>query len=151
MNGENNIKLKRATKADLPILVDLFDQYRVWYKQTSDKIGARQYLSDRIEKKESVIFLVVENEIGLGFTQLFPSFSSVTMQQLWILNDLFIREETRGRGVGSMLIQQAKEYSIETNAKGIILETDDDNFQAQQLYDRTGFKRDTAFRYYFYH
>lgn len=134
------------------MLVPLFDQYRIFYKQSSDLKGARAYLTQRLQLKEAVILLVVEAEGGLpqgaGFTQLYPSFSSVTMQRLWILNDLFVNEAFRGRGVGSRLLEAAREYAVRTGTKGLTLTTATDNIAAQHLYEASGYVRDEDFYTY---
>ncbi len=145
------MEMRRATMDDLDTVVELFDQYRVFYKKESDKEAVRRFLSDRIQAEESVIFIVVEGNEGLGFTQLYPTFSSVSLERMWILNDLFVAPTARKLGVASMLIDQAKSFSLQTNSKGLILETDADNVNAQNLYDKTGFEKDTTYHYYFFH
>ena len=59
----------------------------------------------------------------IGFTQLYPSFSSISMRRIWILNDLFVAEDRRGRGAAQRLLDAAKAYAVETNAKGLALST----------------------------
>ncbi len=89
---------RQATIQDLDDLVELFDEYRIFYEQESDKEGARQFLWEKFEHSESVIVITVEVEtkVAVGFTQLYPSFSSVSMKRNWILNDLYVREKFRG-------------------------------------------------------
>jgi ribosomal protein S18 acetylase RimI-like enzyme len=90
------------------------------------------------------------NDQALGFTQLFPSFSSVSTQRIWILNDLYIVPDVRGQRVGERLIERAVQLARETQAKGIQLETAHSNLAGQRLYERMGFTReDLAFRTYF--
>lgn len=148
----NNISIRQADLNDLDLLVPLFDQYRIFYKQSSDLKGARAYLTQRLQLKEAVILLAVEAEGGLpqgaGFTQLYPSFSSVTMQRLWILNDLFVNEAFRGRGIGSRLLEAAREYAVRTGTKGLTLTTATDNIAAQHLYEASGYVRDEDFYTY---
>jgi hypothetical protein len=68
----------------------LFDRYRVFYKQSSDIEAAKAFLQERFQKHDSIIFVALDNELIVGFTQLYPSFSSVSMKRAWILNDLFV-------------------------------------------------------------
>ncbi|MBK8551833.1 MAG: GNAT family N-acetyltransferase [Ignavibacteria bacterium] len=146
------MKIKRAKIEDLEIVSSLFDLYRQFYEQKSDLNSAKEFLSERINKNESVIFLAMDEDTnkGMGFVQLYPAFSSVSMKRLWILNDLFVHENYRKQGVAEALIEKAKELVRESNAKGLILETHLSNVNAQKLYDKTGFKKDEDyFRYYF--
>ena len=141
--------IKKATVIDLDALTELFDLYRVFYKQRSNPDVAREFLQARILNNESVIFLNVEGDQPVGFVQLYPSFSSVSMKRSWVLNDLFVKEQFRGRGAGEKLINMAIQFAKETGAKGVLLETGEDNLNAQRLYEKIGFERESNYFYYF--
>jgi ribosomal protein S18 acetylase RimI-like enzyme len=143
-------EIKTATLEHLEIVTPLFDAYRVFYQEPSDLERARKFLLERIQKSESVIYLAFDGEKPLGFTQLYPSFSSASTQKLWILNDLYIIPQARGLRVGEHLIERAMQLARDTNAKGVMLETAHTNFSGQKLYERMGFEReDLEFRTYF--
>ncbi len=136
------MKIIKASKSNLDQIVPLFDGYRVFYKQPTDLERARTFLSERFEKEDSVIFMAISDDgEGMGFTQLYPSFSSVSTQGTYILNDLFVSAEHRKKGVGEALMERAKKFAKEKGAKGITLETDSNN-PAQNLYERLGWKKD---------
>ncbi len=142
----------RASIEDLDLITSLFDLYRQFYSQSSDLMSAKEFLSERIKKNESVIFLAIDEKTneGMGFVQLYQAFSSVSMKRLWILNDLFVHEDYRMKGVAEALIEKSKELAVQTDSKGLILETHKTNVSAQKLYNKTGFtKDDDYFRYYF--
>jgi len=139
------MEIVRATGQHLELVAPLFDQYRQFYKQTPDLAGARRFLRERLEKNESVIFLALERGKGLGFTQLYPTFSSTTLRRLWILNDLFTCPDRRKTGVGTALMERARQFGIEQGAVELMLETAKDNFPGQRLYEKLGWKRDTEF------
>jgi len=143
--------VKRAGLDDLATLAPLFDGYRQFYGQRSDVPRALAFLEERLRRSESVIFLAVADGEGgdaLGFTQLYPSFSSVSLRRLWILNDLFVRQDIRRGGVGRRLLERAREWAIETQAKGLILTTAVTNEAAQALYESCGWRRDEEFEHY---
>ena len=131
------------------MVAPLFDQYRIFYEQDSDPEGANAFLAARLSKNESVIFLAIKDGNTVGFTQLYPSFSSVGMQAIYILNDLYVEREYRKLGIGESLLEKAKEYCIAQGSKGLALETAIDN-PAQQLYERLGWERDTHCFHYFW-
>ncbi len=139
----------RAGLKHIDQLAPLFNSYRQFYRQKPDLESARQFLWDRIQHNESVIFLALENERALGFTQLYRSFSSVSMKRLWILNDLFVAENDRKQGVAEALMHSAKMLAIETRSKGIVLETEIGNAHAQKLYEKLGYRRNTETYHYF--
>lgn len=148
-NSDTTIEIIEATLDDLERVVPLFDSYRQFYRQTSDIDGARAFLKARIMEQSSVIFLAVLHEQNatkaVGFTQLYPSFSSTTMQRIWILNDLFVTPEAPKHGVGTLLLERARQFAVETHAKRLTLQTAIDNYTAQRLYEAQGWERETEF------
>lgn len=147
----NTLFVKQATIEDLEEIVPLFNEYRIFYSQVSDLEGARAFLFDRFVLRESIIFIVKESKSGklFGFTQLYPSFSSISMKRSWILNDLYVLDEYRKRGVAQLLLDSARIYAKQTNAKGLGLSTAIDNERAQRIYDRNGYKKDKEFYHYY--
>ncbi|GGA43883.1 GNAT family N-acetyltransferase [Psychrobacillus lasiicapitis] len=143
------MNIHQATINDLDSLVELFDLYRQFYKQESDFKGARNFLEERLIKNESIIFLAFDEGNPVGFTQLFPSFSSVSMKKSWVLNDLYVKETARRKGIAEKLIGKAIAFAEETDAKGILLETAADNVNAQKLYEKIGFIKESTYFYYF--
>lgn len=145
-----SLEIVTASLEHLDQLAPLFDAYRVFYQQPSDVDRATIFLRERLERSESVVFMAYLETRAVGFTQLFPSFSSVSTRRLWILNDLYVTPDVRGQRVGERLIERAVQLARETNAKGIQLETAHSNTSGQRLYERMGFTReDLEFRTYF--
>lgn len=143
------IEIREATIQDIDSLAPLFDAYRVFYEQPSDMNGAKQFLQERIKNQESYILLAKENSKGVGFTQIYPLFSSVSMQQMHLLNDLFVLPECRGKGIAGQLLNKAKDYAIQKGSKGLSLETHNTN-PAQALYERLGWEKDEEYLHYFW-
>jgi len=125
-----------------------FDTYRQFYGKAPDLQRARNFLTERLSKNESVVFLASEDGDPVGFAQLYPSFSSLSMQRTWILNDLFVSPAARGHGVGATLMERAKQLALETNVREMSLETAKTNFAAQSLYEKYGWKRNEMFYKY---
>ncbi|MGD6993088.1 N-acetyltransferase family protein [Sutcliffiella horikoshii] len=142
------MEIYQATIKDLEAVAQLFNRYRTFYQQTTDLDGAKAFIKSRLEKDDSVIFIAKSNHEYVGFTQLYPTFSSISMKRAWILNDMFVDSQARKQGVGEQLLQKAKEFASETGAKSITLETTPDNEAAQRLYEKNGYKRDEEFYHY---
>jgi ribosomal protein S18 acetylase RimI-like enzyme len=145
----NSMYIHLVTLQDLSALVKLFDAYRVFYEKESDPLGVREFLSERISRGDSVIFVATDPDgTMMGFVQLYPLFSSTRMKKLWLLNDLYVAPEFRGRQVSVMLIDRAKQLAEETNAAGLTLETAKSNSIGNNLYLKTGFEMDTEHNFY---
>ena len=144
-----SITTSRATLDDLDALAALFDAYRVFYRQTPDRALARAFVEERLQRGESVIFITRDaSGEALGFTQLYPAFSSVSARRIWILNDLFVAPEARHRGVARQLMDRARAFAIENHALRLVLETAEDNGPAQKLYESLGYVREAGTRHY---
>jgi GNAT superfamily N-acetyltransferase len=139
------VETRQAAVEDLDLLVPLFDSYRQFYRQPSEPDRARRFLLDRFGNNQSVIFLAFADAAAIGFTQLYPSFSSGAMARIFILNDLFVSPEARRRGAGHALLRAAAEYGRRVGALRLVLSTEISNTTAQSLYEGAGWKRDTVF------
>lgn len=143
------MQIIQVTTAEVAQVAPLFDQYRVFYQQPSDPALAYAFIAERVANRESEIFLAMEEHEPVGFTQLYPSFSSVSARRTWILNDLFVEPSCRGQGVGRALLERARLHALETGVKGIGLQTAMDNINAQRLYEALGYQRSEGFYSYF--
>lgn len=139
---------RKAAIQDLPQLAELFDQYRVFYHKDSDIPAAENFLKERIKNKDSEIFVAEENGNLVGFVQLYPIFSSTRMKRYWLLNDLYVNENHRGKGYSKELIEEAKQLAKSTDACGVLLETGKSNDIGNQLYPACGFELYDSVNFY---
>ena len=143
--------IRKALSSDLSKLTELFDGYRIFYKQPSDTKAAARFIGERILRADSEIFVAELTDESLGgFVQLYSIFSSVRMRRLWLLNDLFVSPLHRGIGIGMLFIEKAKELAVSTSACGLILETEKSNEIGNTLYPKAGFNLETDHNYYFW-
>ena len=143
------MKIRQASLSDVEEVAELFDAYRQFYKQVSDIKLAQSFLRERIMNTESVIFVCYEGSKAVGFTQLYPIFSSVSAERSWLLNDLYVIAEMRGKGYGEAILLYAQGFCKGMNAKGLALETANDN-PAQHLYEKLGWAKDESSLHYFW-
>jgi GNAT superfamily N-acetyltransferase len=126
----------------------LYDGYRQFYQQPSDPELAEHFLRERLTRGDSVIFLAEDQSGPLGFTQLYPIFSSISAAPAWVLNDLFVSPGARRSGAGRALLERARQHGLETGARWLSLSTGRDNLEAQALYEKLGWVRDTEYYHY---
>ena len=143
------ITIRPATIADLATVSYLFDQYRQFYGKTTDMKGAADFLTERFKQNESVILVALDSGEMVGFTQLYPIFSSVSMQRAWLLNDLFVTPGGRGQGTGTQLLDAAKQMARNSQAKWLLLQTGADNKTAQAVYEKNGWRKESDWFYQF--
>lgn len=137
-----------ADASHLAPLAALFDGYRQFYRKPSDVDAARAFLADRFDADDSVIFVAEDGGALVGFTQLYPLFSSVQMQRVWLLNDLYVSPSARRGGVGRALMEAARAFAADDGAAALQLATEWDNAAGRALYESLGYQRDTEFATY---
>lgn len=142
------MEIRALEKQDHEALAHLFDQYRVFYRQESDPEAAKNFVGQRLSRGDSAVFGAFIDDELVGFTQLYPSYTSVGLGRIWILNDLYVREDTRRRGVATALMQTAREFAEITDSKRLVLSTEVHNRGAQRLYERLGYRRENEFYFY---
>ena len=141
-----SVHTRQASILDLDVLAPLFDGYRQFYGQPSDPARASEFLVARFAQHESLILLACDEDgVGLGFTQLYPLFSSVRTVRTYLLNDLFVSESARRHGVASALLRAAAMQARALGAASLSLSTALDNAPAQALYESLGWRRDAQF------
>ena len=142
------MQVREAKLSDLKNLSVLFNSYRMFYGKESDIRVAEEFLRSRIENKDSKIFICEFNNELSGFVQLYPIFSSTRVSKYWLLNDLFVDINKRGKGYSKLLIERSKKLVIESKACGMMLETEKSNDIGNLLYPSTGFKKNELCNFY---
>ena len=152
-DSASGVRIIRANLEHVDSIVPLFDGYVRFYEQDRSEEDIRRFIADRIERDESIIFLATlpgeggQDEAG-AFTQVYPTFSSVRMQRVLVLNDLFVAPQHQGKQLGRRLTERVITLAEEMHAAAVILETAENNTVARGLYDALGFERDVGFCHY---
>ena len=142
-------RTRLASLADLDALAPLMDAYRQFYEQPPDLARARAYLGERMARGECVVYLAqAAGGAVVGFTLLYPTFTSVGAGRIFILNDLFVTPAARGTQASVALLEAAKTHARAAGALRLSLRTAHDNARAQSVYERNGWRRDEKFRQY---
>ncbi len=142
------MRIVAARPANVKLIAPLFAGYLKFYKKRATPAAVRKFLAARLRRHESVIYLAFAGKEAVGFVQLYPTWSSLSLQRLWILNDLFVLPVARRTGVAKALMNRARRLAEVTGAEGLILETAVSNLKAQRLYENHAWKRDTKFYRY---
>ncbi len=140
--------IRKAGLEDLNETAGLFNLYRIFYRQESDMEKGKAFLKERFLNGESDIFLAIADGKAVGFVQLYKLFHYTKLQKQWLLSDLFVHPDYRGKGLSIALIDRSKQWCEETGACGLLLETEKTNEIGNTLYPRCGFEYDGTHNYY---
>ena len=145
----NTLQVRQAVLSDLDNLALLFNEFREFQGKELDLAGARQFLLDRFNHSESVVFIAHADGVPAGFAQLYPSFSSTALARVFILNDLYVRDTGRRQGVASSLLTAIEEYAWTFGAVRVTLNVARTNTRGQALYEARGWQQDRE--HFMYH
>jgi GNAT superfamily N-acetyltransferase len=143
----NSVTITRAGLDDVADLVPLVEAYRAFYRQPPSE-RTRDYVADRIVHEEAVVLLARKDGVAVGFALVYPTFSTVALAPVWLLNDLYVSEHARGGGVARRIMAVAEQAARDAGAARIWLRTAHDNIPAQGLYESRGWAQDEVFRRY---
>lgn len=141
-----------ATHDDLDDVLPLFAGYQRFYAgEARDDDDNRAFLTRFVAPSDDGLLLLARDGDGdgraLGFANLYWTFSSVSAVEHALMNDLFVSDEGRGKGVGHALIAAAGAAARERGLTRLSWQTAVDNRQAQRLYERFDADRSIWFEY----
>lgn len=140
--------ITEAVPADVDDLSKLFDAYRQFYHCSADLGSAQSYVKERIAQGPTRFFVSRDRVEINGFVHLLPSFDTMAMKPMWVLEDAYVAPRSRCLGIGAALIRFAENIARATGASRLTLSTAHTNHRAQRVYERQGWVLDTKFRYY---
>lgn len=146
-----DIEIRTATENDVDALVGIVKRYRDFQGVKGQDINEiKAFIAERLANSEAVIFIAISKITNtiIGFVQLYPTFSTVSLQKQWLLNDFYVDEKERNNGIGSVIMSAIKEH-FRGKAKGFILVAAKTNSGAKRFYEKQGWKTD-VFDFYFY-
>lgn len=143
------MQIKRCEINNLDKISSLFDEYRQRYKQPSAQESVRNYLQQRLERQEAIIYLVESDEELNGFALLYPSFSSIGLSKIWLLNDFYLASGRDKRAMAQSLLERIAKDCQEAGAIRIEVSTIKENHRLHKLYRDNGFEKDYKYDYYY--
>lgn len=142
--------IREATAADVTKLVPLFDAYRAFFAG-AHPAGSKEFLTERLSKKDAVFFMSFEDEVATGFLTLYPLFSSWYATRIWFLSDLYVAPEYRERRLGRNLVAEAQAFAKQHGSPSIMVEIPHREPHLMRFYESLGFERDKDFNLYRYY
>jgi len=141
----DNIEIRRATKEDIGLVRELVMELAV-FEKAPEEVTSR--LEDYVEEGFSAnpLFtsnLIYYNDELAGFSLWYYRFSTWKGRRFY-LEDLYIKEIYRGKGLGRKLINEAIIEAKRTNCTGMMWQVLDWNTPAIDFYNTLGVKMDAG-------
>lgn len=146
---EKNLLVQSFSEKYIDQFVNVLDEYREFCGfDVSPKVTKEFFNNLHKENKAATFIAISEKDEVMGFVNLYPSYSTLSLRKIWILNDLGVSSKFRRLGVAQALVKKSIEFAKESDAIRIELKTAKNNLNAQKLYSELGFETDQNNIYY---
>ena len=144
----SRVRVAPLREEDLVAALPLFAGYQGFYETAPDDAANLRFFRRFIAPSDDGLLLGAWVGADLvGFACLYWTFSSTQAAEIALMNDLFVPEGQRGKGIGYALIDAAVEAARRRGKRQLEWLTAVDNHRAQRLYDRTEATRSAWYGY----
>jgi GNAT superfamily N-acetyltransferase len=113
--SETPIRIERATERDVPLILELIQGLAVYEKLahevTATEAGLRETLFSA--RPAADVIIAYAGDTPAGFALFFPNYSTFLGKPGLYLEDLFVRPEYRGQGLGLALMKRLAQIAVE--------------------------------------
>ena len=133
-------RIEKASADDLDDLNGLLRAYCDFYEVAPSDADLRALSQSLIDRPDEGLQLICRNHSGsaVGFATIFWSWSTLSAQRIGVMNDLYVVDEERGKGLADRLIESCVEACKSRGATQLVWQTALDNARAQTVYERVG-------------
>jgi GNAT superfamily N-acetyltransferase len=135
--------ITRVGIGDLDELAPLMRGYCDFYEVAPSDEALRALSLTLIEHPDTsgVQLIAREDGVAVGFATIFWSYSTLSAGPIGVMNDLYVADEARGKGLGAELIRACEAECAAHGVEVLEWETAPSNKRAQSVYDRFGAHR----------
>ncbi len=142
-------RIEPIAAEQLEALLPLIAAYQRFYDVDAvDDERNRAFFSRFLAPSDDGLLLGAwRDEELVGYACLYWHFTSLVPAETVLMNDLYVVEAERGKGVGRALIEASAAIAKERGAHQLQWVTAPDNETARRLYDRTGAESEPSIEY----
>jgi ribosomal protein S18 acetylase RimI-like enzyme len=138
----NNIEIREATTDDLQTILDLYAQPSMDDGKVLPLDKARAVLAKVQSNPDHFLYVAtINSEIIGSFAIIVVQLLSHSGDRMGILEDVVVRTDYQGKGIGKIMMQFANEKCIDLNCYKIMLSSGEAREQAHAFYEKLGFKK----------
>ena len=110
----SSITIRKATENDIKTIFNFICELAVYEKLRDDVTATPDILMESLfVKRQAEVIIAEEEGRALGFALYFHNFSTFKGKACLYLEDIFVKEEQRGRGIGKMLFKRLAQIAVE--------------------------------------
>jgi GNAT superfamily N-acetyltransferase len=135
-----DIEISRATVDDLPHILAFIQELAEYERLSHEVVATPERLREDLFGERSFAEVLLARDAGrpVGFALFFPNYSTFLGRPGLYLEDLFVRPDARGRGVGRLLLQRLAAIAVERGWGRLEWRVLDWNSPAIDFYKRLG-------------
>jgi GNAT superfamily N-acetyltransferase len=142
------VRVGPMREGDIEEALPLFAGYQRFYSAAPDDDRNRRFFRRFMEPSDDGLLLGAwDGDRLVGFACMYWTFSSTVADDIALLNDLFVADSHRGKGVGRALLEATVEATRARGLHHVEWLTATDNETAQRLYGRFGAVRSSWYGY----
>jgi GNAT superfamily N-acetyltransferase len=116
-NSSGELRIRTAEAEDAPLIVELIRGLAEYEKMQDEVFVTEELLRENLfEKKQAEVLLAEYKGETVGYALFFPTFSTFLGKANLYLEDIFVKPEARGCGVGKALLACFAKIAVERNA-----------------------------------
>ena len=133
--------LAAPSRREIEALAEIFDQYRAHYGEAADAFQSASWLDENLRRSHLRAFVAEDDARFVGFAITMDVPASLRLAHFWQIRDLFVLPTHRRLGVGRALLASVRAAAIQSNALRLVVQTEDENDPALDLYADSGYAR----------
>lgn len=109
-------KLRFAEEKDIPLILKFIKELAAYEKLSNEVVATESVLKDSLFNKKAAEVIIGEyKERPVSFALFFHNFSTFLGRSGIYLEDLYVRPEMRGKGIGKIMFNYLAKLAIERN------------------------------------
>ena len=117
MNTQPHIVVRRATEADLPLILQLIRELAEYERLADHCVATIELLRQHIFGPRPIVEVRIGllDDVAVGFTLFFHNFSTFLSRPGIYIEDIYVQPHARGKGVGKALLREVARLAVERN------------------------------------
>lgn len=135
------VSVRLARASDAPVLGAQYAEFLASYGHVADVDSTVEFVSSSLGQSWIRFLVATDDEDRIvGFVAGCLTYSAVSLQPAFTINDLFVLKSERGRGIASALLAALEQYARDNRFAKMFVEAGRDAPAVIELYERAGFR-----------
>ena len=139
-------EIRRAQTADAEIVYELTKELMAYHKALYIFTTTCERFKEMIDKRELYSFIAYDDGQPIGVMNFFFKITTFTGKKILYIEDLFVREASRRKSVGRLLVDKARKIAKELDCEEIELKCAEWNTKSAAFYENNNFTNDTNWK-----